>query len=199
MVRDGRNGRIGRLGMTRKTTLALAVVLLGAVPAQAQNVGGAGGKGGNATINIYGGNIYLSPKGGDGGAGGGVTRGSPQAPEAAVPGGPSLWNHNGSTMRLEAAGARRRFLYVRPRSGMLAAGAAPGTLLFEGVRRGASYSGVAYVFAGDCGKFPYDVSGVLESETEVVMVGMAPSVSRDTCSIEGYRRDRIVFNQLQAD
>jgi len=190
---------------SRSLSLGLFALFAGATLAQAQAVGGAGGAGGNATVNIYGGTIYLTPQGGEGGAGGSARGGgSPRAAglpsgiDAAVPAGPSLWNHNGSTMRLVAEGARRKFFYQQPRSGIRAAGAAPGTLLFDGIRRGESYSGTAYVFAGDCGSFPYKVSGRLASETEVVMSGMAPSVSRNGCSIEGYRQDTLVFNYLQA-
>jgi hypothetical protein len=184
--------------------LATIPLLAMAGPATAQNTAGAGGGGGNAVVNIYGGNIYLAPKGGEGGAGGSIRGGGspsgpiPQGSGPVTGGGPSLWNHNGSTMRLEAAGARRRFVYDQPRPGMRAVGATPGTLLFDGTRRGDSYAGVAYVFAGECGRFPYDVTGRLASETEVVMSGMAPTVSRATCAIEGYRQDRLVFGYLGA-
>jgi hypothetical protein len=172
---------------------------MGTALAQAQNTAGSGGKGGNATVNIYGGNIYLTPQGGDGGAGGSIKGGGTPSPTGpGTPAGASLWNHNGSTMKLQADGARRRFVYMQPRSGIRAAGAEAGTILFDGTRKGGTYSGVAYVFAGACGSFPYKVSGSLASETEVVMSGMAPSVSRETCEIEGYRPDRLVFGYLQA-
>lgn len=45
---------------------------------------GSGGAGGAATVNIYGGKIYLAPRGGDGG-GGGDYRGGPSAPSAQSP------------------------------------------------------------------------------------------------------------------
>ena len=43
-----------------------------------------------------------------------------------------LYDHNGSTMRLERSGGDVRILYERPRAGLEGVGVRPGTLLFEG-------------------------------------------------------------------
>lgn len=105
----------------------------------------------------------------------------------------SLWNHNGSTMVLEAIGITRRFLYTKPRKGMRAAGVAPGAVLFEGRREGDRYIGTAYVFSRACGATPYDVAGqVSGDEREVVMYGNAPRVDAQ-CRIVGYRNDVLTF------
>lgn len=45
---------------------------------------------------------------------------------------PPLWDHNGSVMSLVAKGSSREFYYQKPRTGMLEAGAKPGSLLFRG-------------------------------------------------------------------
>lgn len=108
--------------------------------------------------------------------------------------GGSLWMHNGSVMRLEASGTDRRFYYEIPRSGMLKAGARPGTLLFEGTRDGAIYSGVAYIFAKGCEPAPYAVAGeVSADDRRITMTGTAPRLAKD-CSVTGTREDTLVFS-----
>jgi hypothetical protein len=107
-----------------------------------------------------------------------------------------MWNHNGSLVRLVSKGTARRFYYESPREGMLREGVAPGTLLFEGTRRGDTYSGRAYVFSAVCGSRSYAVSGTASSDDRVVtMVGQAPRLNV-ACEVVGYRPDTLVFVYL---
>lgn len=108
----------------------------------------------------------------------------------------SFWMHNGSVMRLEADGARRRFLYEAPRPGMREAGAKRGTVLFAGERQGNRYAGTAYVFARGCAPFPYRVEGPISvDERRVVMRGAAPRV-RKGCAAQGTIADRLAFERM---
>src|ERR1700747_361114 len=52
--------------------------------------------------------------------------------QPATPPEATLWDHNGSVVYLIANGSSREFYYKQPRSGMLEAGARPGSLLFHG-------------------------------------------------------------------
>ncbi len=131
--------------------------------------------------------VVVSKEGSDAGP---VT--SPPEPPPAEQGN-GLWMHNGSIMRLEASGDRRRFVYEVPRKGMRAVGAAEGTLLFEGERDGERYRGTARVFAKGCRPATYKVEGsVSADERTVVLTGRAPRIA-DNCRIKGYRPDRLVF------
>jgi hypothetical protein len=51
-------------------------------------------------------------------------------------GSPTVWDHNGSIMRLEASGSDRKFVYDIPRRGMVKAGVTAGDAVFEGRREG---------------------------------------------------------------
>ncbi|SFV09391.1 hypothetical protein SAMN02799631_04892 [Methylobacterium sp. 174MFSha1.1] len=127
---------------------------------------------------------------------GGPSAPAPQAVLGAAPRGGSYWDHNDSVMVLVADGARRRFFYHRPRPGMAEAGARSGSLLFDGVRRGNTYSGTATVFAGACGTFTYSVDGYVVADRRVVMRGMAPRVDRRTCGVFDHRPDELAFDLM---
>jgi hypothetical protein len=104
-----------------------------------------------------------------------------------------LWNHNGSTVRLVASGAARKFFYDNPRQGLGSVGVAKGTLLFSGIKNGNSYSGTAYVFT-HCGAKPYQVSGpVSDDQRQVTLHGQAPVIDQD-CRVASYRDDTLVFS-----
>ncbi|MEO1205553.1 MAG: hypothetical protein AAFV45_04410 [Pseudomonadota bacterium] len=114
----------------------------------------------------------------------------------AVATGPTMWNHNGSVMRLEAEGNLRRFVYDRPRAGMVKAGARSGDVVFEGQRTGATYSGTAYIFSRSCGQVPYPVAGnVSADQRAVVLEGQAPRLGAN-CQVKSYRRDRLSFELM---
>ena len=78
----------------------------------------------------------------------------------------SCWEHNGSLMRLKASGRQRWFVYERPRPVLRRAGVVPGTLLFDGVKKGNWYSGTARVFSKYCPASPleYRVEGPVRSD-----------------------------------
>ena len=59
----------------------------------------------------------------------------------------SCWNHNGSLMRLKASGDQRWMYYEAPREVLRRAGVKRGTLLFDGWKRGNSYTGSARRFS----------------------------------------------------
>ena len=103
-----------------------------------------------------------------------------------------LWNHNGSTMRLFADGAVRKFLYESPREGLAGVGVSKGTLLFSGIKSGNAYSGTAYVFSR-CGAKPYQVSGpVSDDQRQVTLYGQAP-IPDSNCRISSHRSDSLMF------
>src|SRR5580704_8944938 len=107
----------------------------------------------------------------------------------------SYWDYNKSLVYLEASGDSRKFVFVEPNEDLLAQGAQPGTLLFEGRRSGDMYDGRAYVFAGDCGPIPYNVRGaVLNSDQTVEVTGKAPIVDPKTCQQTNLHDERLVFN-----
>jgi len=102
----------------------------------------------------------------------------------------SFWTHNGSRMRLEADGDGRRMYYDVPRESLPVES---GTLLFEGARDGADYSGTAYRFSSKCGPASYAVSGrVSDDEREIVLRGKAPKRD-DNCNVVGEFADRLIF------
>ncbi len=108
----------------------------------------------------------------------------------------TLWDHNGSTVRLLADGSLRIFRYEKPRKGMLDAGARPGTLLFEGERQGTRYAGTAYVFSKTCGPIGYAVEGSVSSDQRrVELDGQAPK-RNGNCAVISYRDDHLVFSLL---
>ena len=103
----------------------------------------------------------------------------------------SFWNHNGSTVKLEASGNARRFYYVEPRTGLAAK---PGDLLFEGQRNGSRYIGTAYLFSEICGPIGYAVDGVVgNNDRMVTLTGTAPRRNAQ-CQVMAYFQDQLVFS-----
>jgi hypothetical protein len=117
--------------------------------------------------------------------------------QPATPPEATLWDHNGSVVYLIANGSSREFYYKQPRSGMLEAGARPGSLLFHGRSINGRYSGVAFIFDRRCGQVPYQVSGpILDNYERVVMTGHAPRLGPD-CRVEEYSTDTLEFTLLK--
>jgi uncharacterized caspase-like protein len=98
---------------------------------------------------------------------------------------PSLWTHNGSTMRLVASGDQRIFLYERPRSGLIAHGVRSGTTLFEGRRTGNRYTGTAYRFSAQCGLRGFPVAGQVENGDRRVRLNGRYPVFGPGCTLSG--------------
>lgn len=130
------------------------------------------------------------------GSGSGGSSGGNGAGEVASCGTGSVWNHNGSEMRLLAEGSIRRFAYERPRRGL---SVNPCDVVFEGEKQGDNYAGTGYVFSKRCGPIGYPVSGpVLSDGARVTLYGQAPR-RRNDCSVSGYRDDTLVFEYLRSE
>jgi hypothetical protein len=115
--------------------------------------------------------------------------GSPSIP------GRSYWTHNGSSLYLVANGKSRELYYDKPKPGMLAAGARPGSLLFSGTYANGRYSGTAYIFNKRCGTVAYDVAGPVSSDfTSVTMEGDAPSGLDSDCNPTRHVADTLQFS-----
>lgn len=71
---------------------------------------------------------------------------------------------------------------------MIKVGVHAGTLLFDGSSNGNEYNGIAYIFDGRCGRYPYEVHGpILEGGSRVLLHGDAPVVD-GTCKIKRHLR-----------
>jgi len=121
---------------------------------------------------------------------------APSEVSAYVPPSPrSHWSVGDSVVFLEPDGPVRQFYFIDPGAKWRGLGAEPGTLLFDGRREGSTYHGKAYVFAGRCGKFAFDVQGpVLNDDRTVDLSGTAPQIDTATCSPRGFHEERLVFN-----
>ena len=122
--------------------------------------------------------------------------------QAATAGADSIWNHNGSEMRLRADDDRRTIVYEVPRAGIASQGVERGTVLFEGTISGkaGSYSGTAYVFSARCGKQPYAVTGELVNDgQQILLSGKAPRRDSSTCALQAYRDDNLVFDFVRSE
>jgi len=109
---------------------------------------------------------------------------------------PSLWDHNGSVVRLTAKGAERQFFYEVPRTGLRPMGVTQGTVLFSGISQGGYYKGTAFVFRTGCAPSPYLVSGPIDDDNRGVTVyGDAPLLN-SACEVVGFRHDTLIFSFL---
>jgi hypothetical protein len=114
-----------------------------------------------------------------------------------APSQPSLWDHNGSVVYLVADGSAREFHYQKPRPGMLAAGARPGTLLFRGQIKDGELSGTAYLFNPRCGAVPFEVKGsIADNDERILLTGQTPRVGRD-CKAHGSYASNLEFSLLK--
>jgi hypothetical protein len=122
------------------------------------------------------------------------TGGTPPSPEPPPVASSNIWSHNGSVLRLIAKGERRTFVYENPRTGMRAAGAKRGAVVFEGTRDGDTYSGTAYIFKKGCDPQGYPVTGEVSSgERRITLYGQKPKIAAN-CRIERYVDDTLVFD-----
>jgi hypothetical protein len=64
---------------------------------------------------------------------------------------------------------------------------------FSRRRIGSEYQGTAYAFAKGCEPIPYEVSGRVVSEEEIVMTGLVPIVARSNCLTVGHRSNQLRF------
>jgi hypothetical protein len=98
-------------------------------------------------------------------------------------------------MYLVANGSSREIYYQKPRSGMLEAGARPGSLLFRGEVNNGQYLGTAYIFNPHCGPIPYEVKGpILDDDERIMLTGQAPRVGRN-CHTYGSYTSNLEFRR----
>ena len=103
----------------------------------------------------------------------------------------SLWNHDGSIVRLEAVGRARRFYYVEPRAGL---SARSGDIAFEGVREGPAYSGRAFQFSENCAPLAYQAKGSVSPDESYVKMGGYKPRRDGQCNIVSYVDEELVFS-----
>lgn len=114
----------------------------------------------------------------------------------------SRWDHNGSIMRFEEDGKKRRFVYQEPRRTLGPAGVREGTVLFEGEeKKDGRLAGYAKLFRKGCDPVDYFVEGAVNKRNgEILLQGQAPIYSGDGCKITGYTDDgsasSLSFTQL---
>jgi len=111
----------------------------------------------------------------------------------------SCWMHNGSLVRMLAAGDARKILYEEPRPGLKAIGVKRGTVLFTGERRGNSYSGLARMFSTECpgAVTQYAVEGkVTSGQTRIVLRGRR-ELYRHCAPTDRFVEDTLVFTYVR--
>lgn len=110
-------------------------------------------------------------------------------PASAAPAG--LWDHNGSLMRFEENGKKRKFVYEQPRSGLTTAGVTPGAVFFDGEEKAdGRLSGYAKLFRKGCDPVDYFVEGAYDTaKGELLLQGQAPVYSGEACKITGYSEE----------
>jgi len=111
----------------------------------------------------------------------------------------SLWEHNGSVMRLVTDGHERKFLFERPNPILKQTGVKQGMILFEGSQVGDKYIGKARSFSKDCPvPVAYDVSGNEFRETKVVLQGRRVEYD-ETCRATGrFIHEHLSFTYLES-
>ncbi len=103
----------------------------------------------------------------------------------------TIWDHNGSLMRLEETGKKRRFIYEQPRENLRSAGVKKGTVLFDGEQKtDGRLAGYAKLFRKGCDPVDYFVEGPFEADKgEILLQGQVPIYSGNGCKITGYSDD----------
>jgi len=103
-----------------------------------------------------------------------VVIGSPTPPAPPVE---RLWDHNGSLLKLEVNGTRRRFLFTQPREGLREEGVTEGMVAFDGIQNGDWLEGTAFVFSRRCGAVGFRVNGKAPADTKIITLrGLRPYV-----------------------
>lgn len=100
----------------------------------------------------------------------------------------SVWDHNGSTLRLDENGKKRTFVYDDPRGTLVGAGVKRGTVLFDGEEKAdGRLAGYAKLFRKGCSPVDYFVEGSFDKQKgEILLQGQAPIYSGNGCKITGY-------------
>jgi hypothetical protein len=117
--------------------------------------------------------------------------------KAPAPGG-TYWKSDGSIMRLEATGIKRKFFFYKPSDVELNAGAKTGSLRFDGQISGKGYTGTAFLYSDKCGRSAFRVSGEIEnSDSRVILSGRPPHLDND-CRKIGRTDQTLIFDFMDA-
>jgi hypothetical protein len=112
----------------------------------------------------------------------------------------SLWDHNGSRVRLKDSLGKVEILYENPTPLMKEAGASTGTVLFNGDRFQDVYHGTARRFSKYCAvPLEYTVSGHRVNDHRIILWGILQT--RDTaCNLSGpLKTDQLEFDLVDAE
>lgn len=110
----------------------------------------------------------------------------------------SMWNHNGSIMRLVTEGDSTRILYDAPREGLAGLKIKNGTVLFNGARVVNELKGTATTFSSRCPPRDFQVSGQFSSDQkQIVLKGQAPRLNSD-CEVSGQRDETLKFDSVRS-
>ena len=94
-------------------------------------------------------------------------------------------------MRLESVGRTRRFHFVDAGPGRNA------DVVFDGVREGPTFSGLAYLATGDCPLTEFHVKGSINAdETAIFLRGKRPLYDGG-CKVAGYSDEELDFTLLK--
>lgn len=110
--------------------------------------------------------------------------------------------HNGSVVsmvRLSEGNVEIR--YASPRRGL--PGSLKGRILFKGTEdKQHRFSGLAYTFKGACPPAGYAVSGAIDPNGEIILVGQAPTWDPKSCGVLGFTTQsphaKLIFANLPA-
>jgi hypothetical protein len=108
----------------------------------------------------------------------------------------TLWDHNGSTMRLEADATTLSMNYENPRKGMRQAGVRKGDNLFTCSRDGNRLSCTSRIFHPRCGKHDFAAEGTVSNDEKTIRIrGDAPRLD-NSCHENGQRHQDWAFTYL---
>lgn len=110
----------------------------------------------------------------------------------------TLWDHNGSTMRLEADATKLSMIYETPRQGMRQVGVHKGDNLFTCGRDGSKLSCTSRIFHPRCGKHDFLAEGSFSDTDRIIQIrGDAPGFD-DSCRETGRKPQNWTFTYLSA-
>ena len=105
----------------------------------------------------------------------------------------SLWDHNGSVMRLTERGSQIEIFYEVPRAGMVEQGVRRGQLFFNGRRNGSKVIGIARAFLRRCpAPMEYAIQGNMVENSTIILKGRRP-VFKDCRPQKTLKDDELVF------
>lgn len=105
----------------------------------------------------------------------------------------SLWDHNGSVMRLKEQGGQVEIFYEVPRAGMVEQGVRRGQLFFNGRRDGSKVIGIARAFLRRCpAPMEYAIQGNMVEDSTIILKGRRP-VFKDCRPQKTLKDDELVF------